>query len=190
MPPKPKITKEMILTTVLDITRETGFESVNARNIADKLTCSTRPIFTCYKNMDELKSEFLHFAFDFYTQYVDTYRHTANKNPCLVLPLSYIAFAREETYLFQLLFISDMDLNMTEANDFYREVGNEEKAKIFSDAIGIELAQAKVIFLTLFLYSHGLAVLTATQKMNLSESNIEIMMTDLLTALIKQNNTN
>ena len=29
MPPKPKITKDMILTAVLDITRETGFEAVN-----------------------------------------------------------------------------------------------------------------------------------------------------------------
>ena len=28
MPPKPKISKEMILTTVLDITRENGFEAV------------------------------------------------------------------------------------------------------------------------------------------------------------------
>ena len=47
MPPKAKITKDMILHTVLDITRETGFETVNARSIAGKLQCSTRPIFTC-----------------------------------------------------------------------------------------------------------------------------------------------
>ena len=60
MPPKAKITKEMILNTVLEITRKTGFETVNARSIASRLQCSTRPIFTCYKNMDELKkSNFL-----------------------------------------------------------------------------------------------------------------------------------
>ena len=44
MPPKAKITKEMILNTVLDITREAGFESVNARSISGRLQCSTRPI--------------------------------------------------------------------------------------------------------------------------------------------------
>ena len=55
MPPKAKISKEMILNTVLDITRESGFETVNARSIANKLQCSTRPIFTCYENMEELK---------------------------------------------------------------------------------------------------------------------------------------
>lgn len=45
MPPKARITKEMILTAVLEITRETGFEAVNARSIANKLRCSTRPCF-------------------------------------------------------------------------------------------------------------------------------------------------
>ena len=34
MPPKAKITKNMILNTVLEITQETGFETVNARSIA------------------------------------------------------------------------------------------------------------------------------------------------------------
>ena len=32
---------------------------------------------------------------------------------------------------------------MTEAKDFYMEVGNEEKAKIFSDSIGVELERGK-----------------------------------------------
>ena len=52
----------MILHTVLDITRETGFETVNARSIAGKLQCSTRPIFTCYENMEELKKGFSGFC--------------------------------------------------------------------------------------------------------------------------------
>ena len=69
MPPKAKITKDMILHTVLDITRETGFETVNARSIAGKLQCSTRPIFTCYENMEELKKDFLDFAYEYYLQY-------------------------------------------------------------------------------------------------------------------------
>ena len=99
MPPKAKITKEMILNTVLEITRETGFETVNARSIANKLQCSTRPIFTCYENMDELKKEFFTFAYEYYEQYVATYRDSAEVNSYLVLPLSYIEFAQEETDL-------------------------------------------------------------------------------------------
>lgn len=186
MPPKARITKNMILNTVLDITRETGFETVNARSIASKLQCSTRPIFTCYENMDELKEEFLDFAYEYYEQYVGNYRDSVNISPYLLLPLSYIEFAKEETHLFKLLFINDMDLKMTEEKDFYKEIGNEKKAKDFAEAMGIELDSAKTIFLDLFLYSHGIAVLTATRKLALDRNDIEKMVANILSAFMRK----
>lgn len=186
MPPKPKITREMILKAVLNITRRTGFEAVNARSIAHELQCSTRPIFTCYENMEELKKEFLDYAYDFYSRYAEHYSQTAGGNPCLSLPLSYIAFASEETFLFKLLFVTDMDLDMRDANDFYTEIGNEQKAETFSEMIGVDLETAKRIFLDLFLYSHGIAVLTASGKLALQRDKIEDMVQRFLSALINQ----
>lgn len=186
MPPKAKITKEMILNTALEITRDSGFDAVNARSIAGRLQCSTRPIFTCYKNMNEMKAEFLDFAFDFYTKYVTDYGSHANVRSCLILPLSYVEFAGEETNLFKLLFIDDMELDMTDAKDFYNEIGNEQKAIAFSKDIGIELESAKAIFLDLFLYTHGIAVLTAAGKISLDSSSIENMVSNMLSALIRQ----
>lgn len=186
MPPKTRITKEMILNTVLKITKETGFETVNARSIANKLQCSTRPIFTCYENMEELKNEFLAFAYEYYEQYVSNYRKSENINSYLILPLSYIEFAGEEPHLFKLLFINDMDLEMKEAKDFYKETDNEKKAQHFSETVGIGLEKAKVIFLDLFLYTHGIAVLTATKKLNLNKKNAEKMLLNILSAFIRQ----
>ncbi len=168
MPPKPKITKDMILSTVLAITQEAGFEAVNARSIAHRLSCSTRPLFTCYKNMDELKASFLDFAFAYYTRYVDAYSRSTGVNPAFVFPLSYIAFAKEETHLFRFLFLSDIELDMSEPKDFYKEPGNEEKALAFSQLIGAEPERGKDIFFDLFLYAHGMAVLTASGKLSLS----------------------
>lgn len=186
MPPKAKITKDMILNIVLDITRETGFETVNARSIASKLQCSTRPIFTCYENMDELKKEFLDFAYEYYEQYVTNYNNSVSVSPYLILPLSYIEFAQKETHLFKLLFVNDMDLEMTDAKDFYKEIDNEKKAKLFSENIGIEFEQSKTIFLDLFLYTHGIAVLTATKKLALDRDKAEKMVTNILTAFVRQ----
>lgn len=186
MPPKAKITKEMILNTALEITRDSGFDAVNARSIAGRLQCSTRPIFTCYKNMNEMKADFLNFAFDFYTKYVTDYGSHANVRSCLILPLSYVEFAEEETNLFKLLFIDDMELDMADAKDFYNEIGNEQKAIAFSKDIGIELESAKTIFLDLFLYTHGIAVLTAAGTISLDSSSIENMVSNMLSALIRQ----
>ena len=190
MPPKVKITKEMILETVLDITREMGFETVNARSIASRLQCSTRPIFSCYENMEELKKEFLIFAYEYFNQYVDNFHNSANVSPYLIFPLSYIEFAQEETYLFKLLFISDMDLKMAEAKDFYKEIDNEKRVRFFSETIGIRLEQAKVIFLDLFFYTHGIAVLTAAKKVILDRNSTEKMLKNILLAFIRQEKQN
>lgn len=73
--------------------------------------------------MDELKAEFLDFAYKYYEQYVSKYHNTMNISPYLILPLSYIEFAQEETHMFKLLFINDMNLDMTESKDFYKEIG-------------------------------------------------------------------
>ena len=186
MPPKARITKEMILNTVLEITRETGFEAVNARSIAGKLTCSTRPVFTCYKNMEELKTDFLAFAYDCYERYVSDYDDASGVSPYLLLPLSYIGFAQEEPQLFKLLFIKEMDLDMTKAKDFYMESDNVKRAGIFSKTIGIEAELARGIFLDMFLYTHGIAVLTATKKLSLNRTDAENMVTGVLAALIRQ----
>ena len=186
MPPRPKITKEMVLNTVLKITQEAGFDAVNARNIAARLSCSTRPIFTCYANMEELKAEFLDFAFEYYNRYVADYRNSADCKPDLLLPLTYIEFAKEETNLFKLLFINDMDLDMSEANDFYQELGNQKKAIAFSEMIGVQPERGKAIFLDLFFYAHGIAVLTATGKLSFDSRHSEEMLQNFLSAFVKQ----
>ena len=75
---------------------------------------------------------------------------------------------------------------MLEANDFYRELGNEAKAKVFSQMIGVDTKQGKEIFLDLFLYSHGIAVLTATGKLLFDNRNLENMLQNFLSAYVKQ----
>lgn len=71
---------------------------------------------------------------------------------------------------------------MVIANDFYKEIGNVEKAKAFSKMIGVELKRVKKIFLDLFLYSHSISVLTATGKMSLNSDDIEKMLLNFLSA--------
>ncbi len=57
MPPQVKVSKEKINTEAFQMTMENGFESVTARKLAERLGCSTQPIFRVYANMEELKVE-------------------------------------------------------------------------------------------------------------------------------------
>ena len=186
MPPKAKITRQMILDTALELTRQAGFEAVNARSIAGKLRCSTRPLFTCYENMEQLKSEFLAFAYEYYERYVAAYRAASGVGPGLLLPLSYVEFARQEPNLFRLLFISDMDLALHRPQDFYKERGNEKKAAAFARGLDLDPERAKAVFLDLFLYTHGIAVLAATNKLTLGERDVENMVANVLSAFLQR----
>lgn len=44
MPPKVKITKEMIIDAAFEIARSEGAENINARTVSKKLGCSTQPV--------------------------------------------------------------------------------------------------------------------------------------------------
>ena len=54
MPPKPKFTKEEIVFAAKEIVREKGLSALTAREVAEKLGSSPRPIFTVFKSMDEV----------------------------------------------------------------------------------------------------------------------------------------
>ena len=56
MPPKQRITREMILERSFDMFCREGMEAVNARSVAKALNCSTQPIFSYFSGMDDLKT--------------------------------------------------------------------------------------------------------------------------------------
>ena len=57
MPPIPIITKQDIIDAGIQLIRENGISSVNARSLAKYLNCSTKPLFRVYNNMDMLKND-------------------------------------------------------------------------------------------------------------------------------------
>lgn len=102
---KETITIQMILDTAFAMTREDGFANVTARKVAAKAGCSTQPIFRVYKNMDELWDAVYDKAADFFQDYYSLYPRTG-KTPFSNMGMAYIAFAREEKHLFELLFVN------------------------------------------------------------------------------------
>lgn len=186
MPPRVRISKELILNAALRITCEEGFEAVNARSLAAALGCSTRPLFTCYPGMEQLKQDFLEHAFSVYLDYAQAWQRREREEPALVFPLSYIAFARQQPRLFEALFVRHMDLDMTRPEDFYREPGNGDRAADFARAVGLAPQQARAVFLDLFFYAHGMAVLTAAGKMTLEPSDARAMVRRMLEARVRR----
>lgn len=69
MPPKVKFRKEEIVQAALDVARVKGADGVTARDIAAQLGVSTRPIFTYFNTMDEVKTAVRQAAEQVYQDY-------------------------------------------------------------------------------------------------------------------------
>lgn len=57
MPPKPKFTKEEVVEAALRLISEKGTDALTARELGERLGSSARPIFTTFRNMEELMGE-------------------------------------------------------------------------------------------------------------------------------------
>ena len=107
MPPRVKFTKEEIVEAALRVTREGGIDSLTARSLAAELGASTRPMFTYFETVDELKHEVYEAAKGIYKTYIE--RGLAEPVPFLGVGQNTIRFAREEPELFRLLFLQKPD---------------------------------------------------------------------------------
>ena len=56
MPPKPKFTRDEIVSAALALVRERGESALTAREVGKALGVSSSPIFTTFRDMDELKA--------------------------------------------------------------------------------------------------------------------------------------
>ena len=183
MPPKCRFTKEEIVQTALDMVRSDGIETITARALGDRLGSSSKPIFSLFKNMEELHREVINAARGVYNQYVKDglLQEIAFKG----VGMQYIKFARNEPKLFQLLFMTEQ----TGKNDvlgilpFIDDNYNEILFSIQSQ-YGIEENSAKCLYRHLWIYTHGIASLIATNVCDFSEEETSDMLTEIFTGLL------
>lgn len=168
MSPIPKISKDMIIESGLEIIKKEGIDNLNVRNIAKKLNCSTQPIMYHYKNMSMLKEELYSIADNYHSQFL--MQENTNYNPLLNIGLQYIKFAQEEKNLFKFLFQSDKFSNF----NFNDLVDNNESAlkeifKVMQRETTIDKNNIKECFKLLFITAHGLASLLANNSITYDE---------------------
>ncbi|MDD3214216.1 MAG: TetR/AcrR family transcriptional regulator, partial [Eubacteriales bacterium] len=106
MPPKARITKDMIVNAAFELTEAEGIGMVNARSIAKRLSCSTQPILYYFLGMDEVKKAVYQKADDFHTAFI-TDVQGKYPNSLLEIGMRYIEFAVTYKELFKFLFQSD-----------------------------------------------------------------------------------
>lgn len=169
MPPKARITKEMIVEEAFQIARTQGADKITARGIARRLKCSTQPVLYYFATVEEIKEAVYQRADAYHTRFL----LGAEGDGMLGIGLRYVRFAAEERNLFHLLFQPGA-FSGASLNDL---VSSEELNPIIQalrQETGVTEDAAREIFSTLFIFVHGYASLLANNEMKLEEDQLEL----------------
>ena len=178
MPPKVKITKEGILETAIELLRQNGEGSVNARSLASALNCSTQPIFSNFATMEELQEAMVATAYDQYLAFLQKEAESGTYPAYKAFGMAYIRFAEEEKELFRLLFMRDRGgAPRASTPDF------EASVDMIMRANGISRPKAERMHFEMWAYVHGIATMLATSFVPLGREEISEMLTDVYQGL-------
>ncbi len=159
MPPKVRVTREMILDAAFAVAREAGAAAVNARTVAARLRCSTQPVLYHFGTMEALRRAVCEKADSYHTEYLMNVAG-APQEAMLGIGLNYIRFAMEEPQLFRLLFQS----GCAPESSLLDLLDAEALAPVLSamqQAAQLPMARVKEAFASLALFTHGYASLLA-----------------------------
>ena len=168
MPPKAKITRDMIIDAGFEIAREEGAENINARTVSKKLNCSTQPVMYHFATIEELKRVVYEKTDRYHTGYLMKADPQA-EDFMLAIGLNYIRFAIEEPHLFRFLFQS----GYAAENSLLEMIDSRELKPILAamqEATGMKETQMKEVFLTIALFAHGYASLIANNSFAFDET--------------------
>lgn len=170
MPPKAKITKEMIVDVAFGIIQREGVDKVTARSISQQLNCSTQPVLYHFATVEDIKKAVYKKADEYHSDYIMNMENDYG-DPMLTMGMNYIDFARKERNIFQFLFQSNefsgasiLDLLQTEEILPFLTMLQQE--------LELALEEVKEVFSTLFIFVHGYASLYANNTMIYEEANV------------------
>lgn len=169
MPAAKKVTREDIINAAVEVLRDGGFSSINARSVARKLGCSTQPIYFSFRSMDELKAALTQRAIEMHTQRVrESLRaHQGNDSRYSSYGMGFVRFAAEEKQLFRWLYLEGR-----QTGPYRSDVLEAEVIRTIVDEFGYSEETAKAFHRDMVYYSYGLAILANTDHLNLTETEL------------------
>lgn len=175
MPPKAKYTREEIIQKAFEIARKRGIEAVVARELGKELGTSTSPIFTVFKNMEELYGEVRTVALREFDTYVSD---AVNYAPAFkYVGMKMIEFAMKEPKLFQLIYMHEHDERQSYAM-LVDELGStvEVCIEFIQKDYDLSRAEAELLFRQVWLHTFGICVLVAGRVCRMTPEEISEML--------------
>ncbi|MBN1646908.1 MAG: TetR/AcrR family transcriptional regulator [Spirochaetales bacterium] len=154
---KKRINKESILAAALEMVKEQGWDAISARSLAERLHCSTMPIYSAIGSMEQLRSELLEKSEQLLTDYQ---ARDWGKNTLMNMAVGYIVFAREEKQLFRFLFKTEA-WGLSADEVVKTGINRNRTMEHINTMQKMSRNQGQTLAFHSWIYIHGLAMLLA-----------------------------
>lgn len=154
--PKQKITREMVVDAAFQLAREGGMERVLVKEIAARLGCSVQPIYSCFRNMGELRRAVERRTADYMADW-----RSARLDPASLFQSTgraYVRFAREEPELFKLFALRRRE-GVSSLEELRQKEVSPEVAEAIAAQLGLSGGQAGQLHLDMLIYTVGLGTI-------------------------------
>ena len=184
MPPKAKFSREEIIDAAINIVREDGFDALTSRALGTKLGSSARPMFTVFQNMEEVQQEVIITAKQKYREYIS--KGLSQDLAFKGVGMEYILFSINEPKLFQLLFMTEQsqipDLTgvLPLIDDSYEQI-----LRSIQSGYEIDKSSAEILYRHLWIYTHGIATLCATNMCRFTDEEVSSMIRQVCISILK-----
>lgn len=168
----------MILNAAFQIAKTSGLDKVSNREIAKRLNCSIRPIYYQFRDVQEMNSELIKKIWQYFYDYIFTKRDE-NIPEYKKTGINYIDFACNEKELFKILFMTN-DKYLPDDDENFKKISMliKESGKVKDNEI-------KTFHYKMWIFTHGLASLIATNAIKISKKEISDLLTEEFNALIE-----
>ncbi len=167
MPPKQKVTKEILLEHAYAIAEESGIQSVTSRSVAKRADCSIQPVFSHFATMEELRKE----TIDYTRMLFDKETLAFEQYPDFHLRVALWMFdlARNRKNLYRMVYLSDFsrDDQLTDLMMSFQV--NERMLQQMLKELGLPYKVCFSIFQRRWLLLYGIATLICVDHANLSD---------------------
>ena len=158
MPSNPKIPKDMILKTALELLIESGYGNVTIKAVAKKLNSSTQPISWHFGNMEGFRKALAEYAIS----YANKKLKPSSKNAVSAfseIGNAYVDIAFDMPYLFKYLYLNEgSDYCAGTFEMILSAINNQDLVTEIADFFCISDDKALDYLTNTIIYSHGLLV--------------------------------
>lgn len=171
MPPKPKFTKEQVAETALEIIKEEGVSALTARELGKRLGTSASPIFTIFRNMDEVKWAARELGLREFEEYVSDF--VAYTPAFKRLGMLMVSYGIHQPEVYKLLFMQEHPEGKR-FEDSIKDLGSmaETCVELIQRDYSMTTDEAEVLFEQMWVHTFGMGALCAMKVCDFDEDEI------------------